>query len=125
MKSSATSTNYIDKNRVYHTFSKCKSFSISGVMVCAGKSNLCKFYQQKKNVIIDSRKKNYKNYKWTNLVSWDPKKKTKFLQPFTPKDYLGGDLVIKLKLKYAKYTLAQYLEPLTQSFMAKLILTLN
>ena len=96
-------------------------------MVCASKSNLCTFYQKKKKkaVIIDSKKNNYKNYKWTNLVSWDLKKRTKFLQPFTPKDYLGGDLVIKLKLKYAKYTLAQYLEPLKQSFMAKLVLTLN
>ena len=56
-----------------------------------GNLNLCTFSQPKKIVIIVSQKKN--TSKWTNLVSWDPKKKkTKLLHPFSPKDYLRREL---------------------------------
>ena len=41
-----------------------------------------------------AKKKKKNTSKWTNLVSWDPKKKkkTKLLHPFSPKDYLRREL---------------------------------
>ena len=75
MKSSATETNYIDKIE-FATPSVNANLSQSlGWLFVHATWTYVHFTNQKKNCNHCEPKKKKNTFKWTNLVSWDPKKK--------------------------------------------------
>ena len=75
MKSSATETNYIDKIE-FATPSVNANLSQSlGWLFVHATWTYVHFTNQKKKIVIIVSQKKKNTSKWTNLVSWDPKKK--------------------------------------------------